>query len=107
MYRLGWIADFPDAYNFLSLWTCDSGNNNTNWCNRKFDSLVTKAAKTQSVQARVKLYQQAESILTSPSGDMPIAPIYWYTFADLQKTYVHGYSINPMDETFYDKVFLK
>jgi oligopeptide transport system substrate-binding protein len=107
VYRLGWIADFPDAYNFLSLWTCDSGNNNTNWCDRKYDSLVTKASRTQSVQARVKLYQQAETILTSPTGEMPIMPIYWYTFSDLQKTYVHGYSINPMDETFYDKVFLK
>ena len=30
VYRLGWIGDFVDAINFLDLWTCESGNNNTN-----------------------------------------------------------------------------
>jgi oligopeptide transport system substrate-binding protein len=107
VYRLGWIADYPDANNFLELWKCESGNNNTNWCNRKFDTIMNKAARTTSVQARVKLYQQAESILTSPTGDMPIMPIYWYTFQDQQKTYVHGFFINPMDQWDLTKVFLK
>ena len=27
------------------------------------------------------LYRQAESLLTGPNGDMPIMPIYWYTFS--------------------------
>ena len=40
VYRLGWIYDFPDAINGLELWTCDSGNNNTNWCNKEYDALV-------------------------------------------------------------------
>jgi ABC-type oligopeptide transport system substrate-binding subunit len=107
VYRLGWIADFPDAYNFLALFTCNSGNNSTNWCNKTFDNTVAKAGRTQSVQKRVALYQKAESIMTSPTGDMPIAPIYWYTFQAQVKTYVRGYTVNPMDETFYDKVSLK
>jgi oligopeptide transport system substrate-binding protein len=107
VYRLGWIADYPDAYNFLSLWTCDSGNNNTNWCNKTFDRTVAKAGRTQSTQKRVALYQKAESIMSSPSGDMPVMPIYWYTFNIQSKTYVHGYRINPMDQTDLTKVTLK
>ena len=39
-FLLGWIYDFPDAMNGLELWTCGSGNNFTNRCNRRFDSLV-------------------------------------------------------------------
>jgi hypothetical protein len=35
VYGLGWTADYPDAYTFLSLWTCNSGNNNTNWVQRE------------------------------------------------------------------------
>ena len=38
VYRLGWIGDFVDAINFLELWTCDSGNNNTNFCNKDYDA---------------------------------------------------------------------
>jgi hypothetical protein len=43
VYRLGWIYDFPDAYNGLVLWIGDSGNNNTNWKNAAYDRLVKKA----------------------------------------------------------------
>jgi oligopeptide transport system substrate-binding protein len=95
VYRLGWIYDFPDAYNGLSLWTCDSGNNNTNWCNKKFDSLVNQATKTPNFDKRVALYQQAETILTGPNGDLPIMPIYWYTFAHLIRQNVHNFFTNP------------
>jgi oligopeptide transport system substrate-binding protein len=96
VYRLGWIYDYPDAYNGLVLWTCNSGNNNTNWCNKTFDSLVDKAARTQNTAARTKVYQQAETILTGPNGPLPLMPIYWYVNHDLVKPYVHGYFINPM-----------
>ena len=42
-YRNGWIADFPDDINFLSIFECGSGNNNTNWCNKKYDDLLKQA----------------------------------------------------------------
>ena len=95
VYRLGWIYDFPDAYNGLSLWTCDSGNNNTNWCNKKFDSLVKQAENVPNFDKRVALYQQAENILTGPNGDLPIMPIYWYTFTHLIKKNVHNFFTAP------------
>jgi oligopeptide transport system substrate-binding protein len=95
VYRLGWIYDFPDAYNGLVLWTCGSGNNNTNWCNKKYDALIDRATKTPDFDKRTALYQQAESILTGPNGDLPIMPIYWYTNSVLVHKNVHGYLISP------------
>ena len=35
---------FVDAINFLELWTCESGNNNTNYCNEEYDALIEKVA---------------------------------------------------------------
>jgi ABC-type oligopeptide transport system substrate-binding subunit len=96
VYRLGWLADYPDAYNFLSLWTCKSGNNNTNWCNAKFDAIINKALHTPDNDKRTALYQQAEDLLTGPNGDMPVAPIYWYTQNYVVKTNVHGFYVDPM-----------
>jgi oligopeptide transport system substrate-binding protein len=95
MYRLGWIYDFPDAYNGLSLWTCGSGNNDTNWCNKKFDALIDQATKTPDFDKRTLLYQKAENLLTSPTGDLPIMPIYWYTFTGLVKNNVKGFLTAP------------
>ena len=63
VYRLGWIGDFVDAINFLDLWTCKSGNNNTNWCNKDYDAVIEKAKNTADNDARYKLYGEAEDIL--------------------------------------------
>jgi oligopeptide transport system substrate-binding protein len=77
VYRLGWGADFPDAINFLELWTCDSGNNNTNWCNEEFDGLIDQARATPDDDARYELYAQAEDLMFGENGEMPIIPLYF------------------------------
>jgi len=96
-FRMGWIADYPDDYNFLSIFTCGGGNNYTNWCNKSYDNLLKQATQTSDQQQRYQLYSQAEQILTGKNGDMPIAPIYWYTFAYQVSPNVHGWNTSPMD----------
>ena len=85
VYRLGWIGDFVDAINFLDLWTCESGNNNTNYCNKDFDAKMEEARTTVDNDARYALYGEAEDILFGENGDMPIIPIYFYTQPGLEK----------------------
>ena len=96
-FRMGWIADYPDDYNFLSIFQCGGGNNYTNWCSKPYDNLLTQATATSSQAQRYALYAQAEQMLTGKNGDMPIAPIYWYTFAYQVASTVHGWNTNPMD----------
>jgi oligopeptide transport system substrate-binding protein len=99
VYRLGWIYDFPDAINGLELWTCDSGNNNTNYCDKNFDALVAKARQTPDDTARYQLYAQMEQMLFGQDGALPILPIYWYTFPNLEKLSVKdSFNINPLDQ---------
>jgi oligopeptide transport system substrate-binding protein len=104
VYRNGWIADFPDDINFLSVLECGSGNNNTNWCNKKFDALLDKATAEPDQAKRYDLYQQAEALISGPNGDMPVAPIYWYTFAYQVAENVHGWNTSPMDAWDLSKV---
>lgn len=93
-YRLGWLADYPEDYNFLSVFTCSSGNNNTGWCNPKYDALLNKAVHTPNDEKRAAIYQQAESMLTGKDGDMPISPIYFYVGSFLEKQNVKGFYEN-------------
>jgi oligopeptide transport system substrate-binding protein len=85
VYRLGWIGDYVDAINFLELWTCESGNNSTNYCDKSFDQLVEKARATQEDEARYEIYGQLEQKLLGEDGAVPFIPIHWYTNNQLER----------------------
>jgi oligopeptide transport system substrate-binding protein len=105
VFRLGWIADYPDAMNFLEQWTCNSGNNNTNFCDPAYDRLVKKAQQTPDTAARYAIYHQLEEKLLGPNGALPFTPIYWYTYPALEKPKIKAtYSINPLDSVDLTKV---
>jgi oligopeptide transport system substrate-binding protein len=108
VYRLGWIYDFPDAINGLELWTCDSGNNNTNYCDKDYDALVAEARKTPDNTARYELYAQMEDKLFGQDGALPIIPIYWYTFPNLEKLSIKDtFNISPLDQFDLTKVVVQ
>ena len=105
MYRLGWIGDFVDAINFLELWTCESGNNSTNYCNEEYDALIEEARATPDNDARYELYDQAEEILFGEDGDMPVIPIYYYTYQGLERESVkESFDRNLLDQVDLTKV---
>jgi oligopeptide transport system substrate-binding protein len=104
-YRLGWIYDFPDAINGLELFTCDSGNNNTNWCNKDYDALVQQARETPDDAARYELYRQMEGIMFDEDGEVPLTPIMWYTYPNLESDAVRDtFFISPLDQIDFTKV---
>jgi oligopeptide transport system substrate-binding protein len=108
VYRNGWVGDFVDDINFLELMTCSSGNNNTNWCNKEYDALIAQARNTPNDAARYKIYAKAEALISGPNGDMPIAPITWYTYPNLEKLSVKDtFNINLLDQFDLTKVKVK
>jgi oligopeptide transport system substrate-binding protein len=108
VYRLGWIYDFPDAINGLELWTCDSGNNNTNYCDKDFDALVAQAKEEPDETARFAIYKQLEEKLFGQDGALPIMPIYWYTYPNLEKLSVKDtFFISALDQIDFTKVEVK
>jgi oligopeptide transport system substrate-binding protein len=105
VYRLGWIYDFPDAINGLELWTCDSGNNNTNFCDQAFDDLVAEAKAEEDTAAREELYGQLEDMLFGQDGALPIIPIYWYTYPNLERESIkESFFISPLDQIDFTAV---
>jgi len=66
MFRLGWVADYPDAENYLQLFYTKSispGPNHTNYSNPKFDALFEKARQMQDTPERTALYEQCVDIV--------------------------------------------
>jgi oligopeptide transport system substrate-binding protein len=68
MYRMGWVADIPDADNFLYI-LLDSSQagapgNYSGYSNPAFDRLVEEARFTPDESLRIELYKQADRIAT-------------------------------------------
>jgi len=90
--RLGWIADFNDAYTFLEMYnSASNGNNDTGWENAEYTALLEKSNAETDPEARLDLLKQAEAIFMA---EYPIAPIYYYTNLSVKKDYVSD-SIEP------------
>ncbi len=105
IHRAGWGADFPAPHNFVSIFTCMSGNNRTRWCNREYDALVEKAAEEQDPEKRKAIYDQAQKILLEV--DAPIAPFYISNQQNMIKPYVKGPVPNPLDLIIYKDVYFE
>lgn len=66
MFRLGWVADYPDAENYLQLFSTQSispGPNHTNYSNPEFDKVFDRARQMQDSPERTALYQQCVGII--------------------------------------------
>lgn len=75
VFRLGWSADYPHPQNFLSLFTCDSGNNDSGYCSKEYDDLVKKANADPDFDSQIATYNQAQEVLVE---DAPVIFVYWY-----------------------------
>jgi ABC-type oligopeptide transport system substrate-binding subunit len=72
MYMMGWVADYPDAEDFLQLYysgNIDKGTNNSNYRNPSFDSLYERVRVMQDSPGRTALYA---TMIRMISEDCPV-----------------------------------
>ncbi len=111
-WRLGWIADYPDPENFLTLFysghippklSDKSYLNSTRYRSAAFDSLFTLAIRTTDEAKRFELYAQADQQMIS---DAPIMPIYYYKDHRLLQPRVQNFPQNAMEYRSYREVWV-
>nr|WP_233884318.1 ABC transporter substrate-binding protein [Tenacibaculum piscium] len=98
IFRASWIADYPDAENYLSLFYSKNfipnGPNYTHFKNQKFDALYEKSIKEINTEKRYQLYQKMDSILIKQA---PIIPLYYDEVIRFSQKNIHNLGINPID----------
>ena len=98
MFRSNWIADYPDAENYLSLFYSKnfspSGPNYTHYENPIFDSCYEKSFKINDVDQRSKLYQTMDSLAMSIN---PLIPLYYDQVVRFTQKEVEGLTLNPIN----------
>lgn len=84
--RMGWIADYNDAYTFLERYdTAKNGNNDTGWENKEYKELMAKAMKETDEAKRTEFLKDGQKILMD---ELPVIPIYFYSNEYVAQDYV-------------------
>ena len=102
-FRMGWGADYPDADNFMNLFTSSSGNNYTGFHSATYDALIAEAASESNTKQREQLYFRAQKILLEEETviiPLFIASQYLWVRPDLQP-----YPSTPMDFAYLKRIY--
>lgn len=105
VFRASWVADYPDAENYLSLFYSKNftpnGPNYTHFKNTKYDSLYENALKEVNIKKRHTLYQKMDSIVINKA---PVIPLYYDQVIRFSRKNIHGLGINPINLLHLKKV---
>ncbi|NIC05894.1 peptide ABC transporter substrate-binding protein [Billgrantia bachuensis] len=92
--RAGWIGDYNDAQNFLSLLEGGVANNYGAYANEEFDTLMSEAAETQDLDRRGEIMAEAERLALEDNATLPI---YYYVSRNLVNPALQGWENNIED----------
>lgn len=95
-FRGSWIADYPDAENYLSVFYSKNPAppNYTRYNNPAYDALFEKALTENNDSLRYKLYQQADQLMID---DAPIVPLWYDQAIRLVQKNVSGFKPNALN----------
>lgn len=94
-FRGSWIADYPDAENYLSVFYSKNkipyGPNYTGFNNKQFDTLFERAYNMSDINTRYAMYRQMDNLVMQQS---PVVILYYDKFVNLYQNNITGYSRN-------------
>lgn len=92
--RSSWCADYPDPLTFLDVFHSQSLANYSGYKSVEYDSMLAAIQAEPAMIKRNSLIAQAESVL---NRDMPLIPLYHYTWSYLIRPWVLGYERHAQD----------
>ena len=105
-FRASWIADYPDAENYLSLFYTPNfaprGPNYTHYSNAEFDRLFEESMTIQKESARLDTYRKMEQVMMQ---DAPVVVLYYDQVLRFVWNNVHGLGGNPMNLLTLKRVY--
>lgn len=95
-FRGSWIADYPEAENYLSVFygKNPAPPNYTRYRNARFDELYEKALVTENDSLRFDLYRQMDQIVMN---DAPVVPLWYDEVIHLVNPRVRGFTPNGLN----------
>jgi len=95
-FRASWIADYPDAENYMAMFYSKNPSppNYTRYRNPEFDALYEKALQETNDSIRYILYRQMDQLIMN---DAPVVPLWYDEVIHLVNKEVKGFSSNALN----------
>lgn len=95
-FRGSWIADYPDAENYLSVFYSKNPAppNYTRYNNPAYDALFERAIAETNDSVRYQLYRQADGLMMQ---DAPVVPLWYDVAVHLVQPEVMGFKPNALN----------
>ena len=104
-FRASWIADYPDAENYLSLFYSkndwNGGLNVTHFKSEEFDKLYEKSITESDFEKRTKMYQKLDQIIMD---NAVIVPLYYDQVLRFSHKNLKGFYANAQNSLDLTKV---
>ena len=98
LFRASWVADYPDAENYLSLYYSNNfapnGPNYTHYKNTQFDALYEEAYMVTNSKKREQLYKKMDSLVMQKA---PVVVMFYDEVVRFTRKNVSGLGINPIN----------
>ena len=95
-FRASWVADYPDAENYLSLFYSENyapnGPNYTHFKNDTFDQLYKQSLSVSDNKKRLELYKKMDQMIID---DASVVVLFYDEVLRFTQKKVSGLSINP------------
>lgn len=104
-FRASWIADYPSAENYLSLFYSKNfspnGPNYTHFYNALYDKWYQQSFSITSNKKREKMYRKMDSLIMEQA---PVAILYYDEALRFVQKKVHGMTLNPVNMLNLERV---
>ncbi len=98
MFRASWVADYPDAENYLSLYYsknfAPNGPNYSHFNNKQFDMWYEQAQNIIDIEERELLYSKMDSLVMQ---ETPVVVMFYDEVLRFTRKNVIGLGINPIN----------
>jgi peptide/nickel transport system substrate-binding protein len=105
-FRASWIADYPDAENYLSVFYSKNPSppNYTRFNNATFDRLYEQSVMEPDDSIRYSLYQKMDQLVMN---EAPVVPLWYDMVIHLVQPYVQNFHPTSLNVLELRKVQLK
>ncbi len=102
--RLGWVADYPIAYNFLyALFNSKSGDNKALYKNPAVDTAINDAEKITDPAARAEKFAEIDATI---GADNPVIPMMFYKHHHVGSDRLNDFFFSPLYFGDFQKVWI-
>ena len=96
--RNGWLNDYNDPIGMLDMWVTGGGNNDAQWSNTRYDSLIAQVKSSSDQAQRMRLMHEMEDILFE---EWVLAPIYFYVDYFMLSDNINGFYTSPLGYKYF------